>query len=240
MKSFSRKEFLTTASGLLLFGPKILGSLNTTTYAVRKGDTLSKIALSYGISVRELKQINGIRGDLIVIGQRLKIPAMPKSSEYLTKVREVTESISLQARKWQYIVGHHSAIASGNAAIYDKDHRRRGMTNGLAYHFVIGNGIDSGNGEIEVGNRWLKQLDGGHVRKTKVNQHGIGICVVGNFEKTRPSRHQIRAFIELVDYLRTNVIGNAYKFLVHREVDKNHTVCPGKYFPVQAMHRRFN
>ena len=114
------------------------------------------------------------------------------------------------------------------------------MKNGLAYHFVIGNGVDSGNGEIEVGARWLKQLDGGHVRKTEVNQQGIGICVVGNFEETRPTQSQMRAFIELVDYLGNDLLKGNYKFLVHREVDRNHTVCPGKFFPTQAMHRRFN
>jgi hypothetical protein len=44
--------------------------------------------------------------------------------------------------------GSYSAIKDGNAASYDRAHRRRGMENGLAYHFVIGNGVDSGDGEI--------------------------------------------------------------------------------------------
>ena len=43
------------------------------------------------------------------------------------------------------------------------------MQNGLAYHFLIGNGIDSGDGEVEIGPRWKRQLLGGHVKNYKIN-----------------------------------------------------------------------
>ena len=42
-------------------------------HTVRKGETLSKIASRYGVSVSTLKKRNGIRGDKIRVGQRLKI-----------------------------------------------------------------------------------------------------------------------------------------------------------------------
>ena len=58
-----------------------------------------------------------------------------------------------------------------------------GMQNGLAYHFVIGNGTDTQDGQIEMGSRWLKQLQGGHVKNHYINEVGIGICLVGNFKK---------------------------------------------------------
>ena len=45
-----------------------------TTYKVRKGDTLSKIAARFpGVSVKDIKKANGI-GDNIKVGQKLKIP----------------------------------------------------------------------------------------------------------------------------------------------------------------------
>lgn len=44
------------------------------TYQVKKGDTLIKIARKFGISVREIKKCNKIRGSIIRIGQVLKIP----------------------------------------------------------------------------------------------------------------------------------------------------------------------
>lgn len=44
------------------------------TYTVRKGDTLTKIGRNQGVTVSALRRANGISGDLIKIGQRLKIP----------------------------------------------------------------------------------------------------------------------------------------------------------------------
>lgn len=43
------------------------------TYTVRKGDTLSSIARKHGISVSTLKKRNGIKGDKIRVGQKLKV-----------------------------------------------------------------------------------------------------------------------------------------------------------------------
>jgi LysM repeat protein len=43
-------------------------------YTVRKGDTLSSIARRTGSSIPQLKAANGLRGDLIRVGQELSIP----------------------------------------------------------------------------------------------------------------------------------------------------------------------
>jgi membrane-bound lytic murein transglycosylase D len=45
----------------------------TVTHTVRSGDTLSAIGRKYGVSVRDIQQWNGLRGERIDIGQRLKI-----------------------------------------------------------------------------------------------------------------------------------------------------------------------
>jgi len=224
-------------AGLLL--PVGYGSLLAAGNAVHKvsrGDTLSGLAIRYGVTVRDLKRSNGLKSDLIKIGQTLKIP--PSSSD-LVDVKNLLSGIKVDRSRWKYIVGHHSATKYGNAKIYDRNHRRRGMNNGLAYHFVIGNGIDSGDGEIEIGPRWQQQLEGGHVRNRQVNLQGIGICMVGNFEEIHPSRKQLASFRQLVDHLGGDVLKNNYKFAVHKEIDRNHTVCPGRNFPVRAMHQRY-
>ena len=113
------------------------------------------------------------------------------------------------------------------------------MQNGLAYHFVIGNGIDSGDGEIETGRRWTHQLQGGHVKNHKINLTAIGICLIGNFQETRPSKLQIEAFTQLMDWLRSEVVPKAKQFAGHRELRGEQTVCPGKNFPLAAMHSRY-
>ncbi len=59
--------------GQLLKLPR--GKLPSRSYRVRRGETLASIARRYGISVAELKRINGLKGNAIYVGQRLKVPA---------------------------------------------------------------------------------------------------------------------------------------------------------------------
>ena len=48
---------------------------NTTTYIVRKGDTLGHIAMRYATSARRIRQLNRLRyGDYIFPGQKLAVP----------------------------------------------------------------------------------------------------------------------------------------------------------------------
>ncbi len=44
-------------------------------YVVRRGDTLSRIASITGASVAQLKSTNGLRNDILQIGQKLAVPA---------------------------------------------------------------------------------------------------------------------------------------------------------------------
>jgi LysM repeat protein len=214
------------------------------TYIVVKGDTLGKIAQRHAISIRELKAANNLSRDLILVGQNLRIPrsAVRQTApvdDFLAKVRAGTAGIKVQRDKWQRIVVHHSAIKYGNVKKYDAAHRRRGMQNGLAYHFLIGNGIDSGDGEIEIGPRWQKQQLGGHVKNHLINQTAIGICLIGNFEKTHPSKKQLAAFTQLMDWLQGVALGKKVHFAGHRELKGEQTVCPGKHFPLALMHARY-
>ena len=167
-------------------------------------------------------------------------PVVTKPTVRFTQdVRDVTSRLKVVPGRWKMIICHHSALTNGNAAKYDKDHRKRGMENGLAYHFLIGNGVDSGDGEIEIGSRWFKQIKGGHVRDDKVNEVAIGICLVGNLEEKAPTNNQVAALKELLLYLRNEVVGPQVEFKIHREADPNHTVCPGKFFPTEEMRSLF-
>ncbi len=240
---YSRRKFARTAAlataGCVLFGQASVLA-ESTLYTVKKNDTLGHIALRFGVSVRELKQTNDLKNDLIKVGQKLRIPNHAAAGDALSNVRAANASISVKADKWERIVVHHSAIKYGNVKKYDRAHRKRGMQNGLAYHFVIGNGIDSGDGEIEIGPRWTKQLQGGHVKNHAVNLNSIGICLVGNFEKTHPSKRQMDSFTQLVDWLQKDVLKKKTLFAGHKDLKGEQTVCPGKNFPLAAMHARYS
>lgn len=47
----------------------------TRTHKVKRGESLSKIASRYGVTVKAIKEANGLKNDNIQAGQRLKIPA---------------------------------------------------------------------------------------------------------------------------------------------------------------------
>jgi membrane-bound lytic murein transglycosylase D len=51
------------------------GAGGTTVHTVRRGDTLYDIAQTYGTTVANLKELNGIRSGKIFPGQKLKVPA---------------------------------------------------------------------------------------------------------------------------------------------------------------------
>ena len=244
-------DALRSANGLrgdrILVGQALIipGSGNELFHEVRAGESLSVIARQYSVTVVALREANGLADDRIYAGQRLRIPVAgvrrAEPSAFLAPVVAATASLEIDRSRWRHIVAHHSAVSRGNAAMYDRFHReQRRMVNGLAYHFVIGNGTDSGDGVIEIGGRWLGQLDGGHVRNHAVNTTGIGICLVGNFEETRPTRRQMDSLIELTEFLRRECASVSCRFTVHREIDRGHTVCPGRFFPTAALHRRFN
>lgn len=46
----------------------------TRTHRVRRGETLAGISRAYGVSIADLRLVNGIRGDKILVGQTLRIP----------------------------------------------------------------------------------------------------------------------------------------------------------------------
>jgi hypothetical protein len=63
--------------------------------------------------------------------------------------------------------------------------------------------------------------------------------VVGNFDKKWITRKQQASLIALIDYLKNKTLKGRPKFLVHREIKNEQTICPGKNFPVKALHKLF-
>ena len=230
---------------------------------IKKGDSLAKIARENNLTITDLQRWNRLSGDSLRSGDLLRL--RPPSSSTPTKITSTSKTIPTpppsspkpatrelifiepartqidapkdRLRDWEYIVVHHSGTSGGNAKIFDYFHRQtRGMENGMAYHFVIGNGSDSGDGQIEVGSRWLQQKQGGHLASEALNEIAIGICLVGDFSTHRLGPRQTASLIELVQYLRKLQPDSKLKFRLHREINTKPTECPGKLFPSSALH----
>jgi len=148
-----------------------------------------------------------------------------------------TES-QVPIKEWRYIVVHHSATPSGNAEVFDRYHREvRGWSGGLGYHFVIGNGHGSPDGEVETGARWLAQENGAHAGITEYNEYGIGICLVGDFTNSHPTEKQMQALVALCRDIMKRCHIDADHVYGHRELPGATTECPGKQFDMDELRK---
>src|SRR2546425_6656871 len=175
-------------------------------YTVKRNDTLTDLAHKNGLTVGELAERNGLKKtDKLRIGQKLVIPDSATAREDSaadSRLPNGLGKIRVEPGKWKYIVIHHSASPSASVKGMDYYHRvERHMENGLAYHFVIGNGHSMKDGEIAIGRRWSAQLDGGHLASEALNRKSIGICLVGNFDRDQPSKRQLESLQSLVEFL---------------------------------------
>ena len=167
-----------------------------------------------------------------------------KSYTYLSSAtRAAIDRAHVRKGRWKYIIVHNSGTREGNARVFDIYHLRvRHMQNGLAYHFVIGDGHGSGDGQVETGNRWTRQINGGHVASDYLNDIALGICLVGDYNRDQPTKAQIGALEELVSYLRNRVgksQGRQAIVHAHKEINPRPTDCPGDHFPYGWLHAKF-
>ena len=141
-------------------------------------------------------------------------------------------------RRWTAIVIHHSGTSSGNAAIFDKWHREGNHWEGVGYDFVIGNGTDSGDGEVEVTFRWRQQRTGAHCKTPGnwANEKAVGICLVGNFNHSVPTPRQMQSLVKLVRFLQSR-----YRIPRNRVYGHNSTPgagatdCPGRNLSIARL-----
>jgi LysM repeat protein len=236
--------FLFAALGLISAGcaavghkalaPSIVSSSQGVYHIVTPGQTVWRIAHIYNIDVNELMRLNGITDPRqVVVGQRLLIQSAPcplfpgPISPLVTSDVEAIVGPKNYSERWKTITIHHSGTLEGNAEAFDRNHRQRGM-GGLFYHFVIGNGAGSGDGQIEVGWRWKKQVPANR-------PNDIQICLVGDFNRQRLSQNQFESLIKLITVLRRQYNIPVAAIRKHKSIKGKHTACPGSNFPFDRV-----
>jgi hypothetical protein len=126
--------------------------------------------------------------------------------------------------RWHTIFIHHSASVSGSGQSIAES------AGGLPDHFVIGNGDGAGDGEIQIGQRWKQQLAAGVTPGANgINPDCISICLVGDFNQSRPTITQQRRLAQLVSTLQ-NRLGIPRKQIFFYSAISNPTGI-GRYFP---------
>lgn len=89
------------------------------------------------------------------------------------------------------------------------------------------------DGAVEATFRWNEQIHGAHSGSVLFNARGIGICLIGNFEKTPPTKAQWQSVQELVKVLAFRHGITREKVVGHASVKA--TACPGKHFPLKEL-----
>ncbi|MDD5439252.1 MAG: N-acetylmuramoyl-L-alanine amidase [Candidatus Omnitrophica bacterium] len=205
--------------------PIIYQPAGAASHIVLHGETLYRISKAYNVDVKDLMKANGISDPTqLAVGQTLKIPQA---------VSPRMPGICLApSTKWRYIIIHHSATDIGSASGFNKAHLRRGFSRGIGYHFVIDNGTEGrSDGQIEVTRRWTFQRDGAHCKAGGMNHDGIGICLVGNFDRDHVSEAQMKSLVYLVKLLSEHYNISPEHIMGHSMVSGARTHCPGRKFP---------
>jgi hypothetical protein len=105
------------------------------------------------------------------------------------------------------------------------------------------------DGEVKATFRWKQQISGTHVSVNSwdYNVFGIGVCLVGNLEKSKPTKSQMLALRKLISRLKkiyninnSNVFG--HKHVLHDDASgkREQTVCPGKNLDLNKIKRVIN
>jgi N-acetylmuramoyl-L-alanine amidase len=149
---------------------------------------------------------------------------------------------TVPSRDWQYLVIHHTATGAGSVESINASHLKNKDKNGnpwlgIGYHFVIGNGDGMADGAIEPTFRWRSQIQGAHAGSSNkdYNERGIGICLVGNFEKSPPTPAQKRSIKLLVQTLKSDYRISSANIVGHKDIRASATECPGKFFPMAEI-----
>lgn len=161
----------------------------------------------------------------------------PRPGSPVPPVEWVTD---VPARPWKTLVLHHSATETGSVESIDVEHKQRRdgagrPWRGIGYHFVVGNGRGMPDGEIRPTFRWQDQSAGAHAGDAAHNEHGIGICLIGNFEEAPPTDKQLASARRLIGYLKGEFAIPADR--IHKHGDLKATACPGKHFPDRELAR---
>lgn len=144
----------------------------------------------------------------------------------------------LDRNRWQAIVIHHSSGDFGSPETIAAQHVRAGLRN-LGHQFLIGNGRGMGDGEVHVGERWIRQQSGAHAMgqtRMWLNEHAISICLVGNGDQQGFTKLQMAKLMELVQTLRAELKIPANRVYLHSDVAP--TTDPGQLFPASEFRAR--
>ena len=114
------------------------------------------------------------------------------------------------SNRWKYIEIYQTGLLSGNTTTINKRLNKADANKATqGFHFIIGNGYGTQDGEVETSILWKTQqdsiplLDSGkiHPNSQEDTHQTITICLIGDFTVQPPSKAQIASLKGLLNYL---------------------------------------
>ena len=129
----------------------------------------------------------------------------------------------------KYLIIHHSESSGGTVQFLKWYHVEKRKYNDVGYHYVICNGKPLGNwsegedGMIQRGR--ADDVVGAQARGH--NRQSLGICLIGDFTKTKPTARQMKSLRRLCAKLCRKYNLSPDRIVGHNKL--NNTDCPGKH-----------
>ena len=142
---------------------------------------------------------------------------------------------TLQERsKTTHLVVHCSGTPFGSVAGFRKYHMEFKGLKDIGFNLMIGNGLGMPDGSIEPGrDEWVA---GAHC--IDYNQISIGICLIGDIDRTPPTQPQTDTLIRTLTDLCIKYHIPAKNILGHRETLSGQAqgkTCPGKLLDMNQI-----
>ena len=164
---------------------------------------------------------NDLRGS-VLLTTLASVDERPESDPVLSYVSNPSQ--------WNSIVIHHLGQPAGSVETVGRDHQNAGL-NGFGYHFLVGNGNGLGDGDVQMGYRWIDQTNSAKPAKIATqewNQGVISICLIGNGNRRPFTEQQLLHLSHLVQRLQMELSIPANQVTLASELGDN--TSPGKHF----------
>lgn len=129
----------------------------------------------------------------------------------------------LRHQDWTVIIHHSATKDKGTldwSGIYNYHVNTRNWVD-IGYHF----GIEKVNGEYQILTGRPLGVQGAHCKRHGMNSRSIGICFVGNYERTTVPDEMYDVGIKLIAGLCQTTLCNSQMIFPHKEF--TNTLCPG-------------
>ena len=125
----------------------------------------------------------------------------------------------------QFIIIHHTQRNNDWPSFIRWRHRHLRRWDDIGYHYIIGNTRPfTKDGKIYIGR--AENVEGAHA--LGYNFKSIGVCLIGNFNKTFPSEKQMNSLVTIIKQVTSHHKISVENILGHGELPNGKKSCPGK------------